>query len=39
MPLWGTLVGLDHDGDAVAGMMAQPFIGELFYATGNGALL
>ncbi|AQS65495.1 MULTISPECIES: histidinol-phosphatase [Rhizobium/Agrobacterium group] len=37
IPLWGTLVGLTRDGDAVAGMMAQPFIGELFYATGNGA--
>ncbi|MDQ2634080.1 MAG: histidinol-phosphatase [Pseudomonadota bacterium] len=35
VPLWGTLVGLTHKGDAVAGMMAQPFIGELFYATGN----
>ncbi|MBY5760232.1 histidinol-phosphatase [Rhizobium leguminosarum] len=37
IPLWGTLVGLTDNGDAVAGMMAQPFIGELFYATGNGA--
>ncbi|MBD9627952.1 histidinol-phosphatase [Ensifer sp. ENS06] len=37
IPLWGTLVGLTKNGDAVAGMMAQPFIGELFYATGNGA--
>lgn len=37
IPLWGTLVGLTKDGGAVAGMMAQPFIGELFYATGDGA--
>lgn len=37
IPLWGTLVGLTDGGDAVAGMMAQPFIGELFYATGDGA--
>lgn len=37
IPLWGTLVGLTDGGDAVAGMMAQPFIGELFYATGEGA--
>src|SRR5690606_36949462 len=29
MPLWGTLVGLTDGGDAVAGMMSQPFIGEL----------
>jgi len=37
IPLWGTLVGLTVDGDAVAGMMAQPFIGELFYAIGGEA--
>jgi len=37
IPLWGTLVGLTEAGDAVAGMMAQPFIGELFYATGQGS--
>jgi len=37
IPLWGTLVGLTHNGDAIAGMMAQPFIGELFYATGQGS--
>lgn len=37
LPTWGTLVGLTIDGRAVAGMMAQPFTGELFYADGNGA--
>ncbi|MEP9389798.1 histidinol-phosphatase [Mesorhizobium sp. KR9-304] len=37
IPLWGTLVGLTHKGDAVAGMMAQPFVGELFYAAGGEA--
>ncbi|WEX10353.1 histidinol-phosphatase [Chelativorans sp. AA-79] len=37
LPLWGTLVGLMVDGDAVAGMMSQPFIGELYYADGGGA--
>jgi histidinol phosphatase-like enzyme (inositol monophosphatase family) len=37
IPLWGTLVGLTEKGDAIAGMMAQPFTGELFYATGGGA--
>jgi histidinol phosphatase-like enzyme (inositol monophosphatase family) len=31
VPVWGTLVGLTVDGDAVAGMMAQPYIGELLY--------
>ena len=37
IPLWGTLVGLTRRGNAVAGMMAQPFIDELFYATGGEA--
>ncbi len=37
IPLWGTLVGLTEDGDAVAGMMSQPFTGELFYADETGA--
>ncbi|SFJ00210.1 histidinol-phosphatase [Aerobium aerolatum] len=35
MPLWGTLVGLTDNGDAVAGMMSQPFIGELFWCDGK----
>lgn len=35
IPLWGTLVGLTERGDAIAGMMAQPFTGELFYAIGG----
>lgn len=37
IPLWGTLVGLTLEGDAVAGMMAQPFTGELFRASGGEA--
>lgn len=37
IPLWGTLIGLTHNGDAIAGMMAQPYIGELFYANHDGA--
>ena len=37
VPTWGTLVGLTVDGDAVAGMMSQPFTGELFYANASGA--
>jgi histidinol phosphatase-like enzyme (inositol monophosphatase family) len=37
LPVWGTLVGLTVDGDAVAGMMAQPFTGELFYANASGS--
>lgn len=37
LPVWGTLVGLTVDGDAVAGVMSQPFTGELFYADGKGS--
>ena len=37
IPLWGTLVGLTADGRAVAGMMAQPFTRELFYASAGQA--
>ena len=37
LPLWGTLVGQTVDGDAVAGMMSQPFTDELFYADQTGA--
>lgn len=37
IPVWGTLVGLTVDGDAVAGLMSQPFTGELFYANAGGA--
>jgi histidinol phosphatase-like enzyme (inositol monophosphatase family) len=32
IPVWGTLVGLTEHGKAIAGMMAQPFTGELFHA-------
>ncbi|WP_183655670.1 histidinol-phosphatase [Brucella daejeonensis] len=39
LPVWGTLLGLTADGDAKAGMMSQPFTGELFYSDGNGAFL
>mgnify|MGYP000874901797 CR=1 FL=1 len=37
IPLWGTLVGLTADGQAVAGLMSQPFTGELFYANAEGS--
>lgn len=39
LPVWGTLVGLTIDGDAHAGMMSQPFTGELFYSDGEGSYL
>lgn len=32
VPVWGTLIGLTHEGRAVAGIMSQPFIGETFIA-------
>ncbi|WP_457938820.1 histidinol-phosphatase [Mesorhizobium sp. 10J20-29] len=38
IPLWGTLVGLTHNGDAIAGMMAQPFTCELFHAIDGKAV-
>ena len=37
VPVWGTLVGLTIDGKAVAGLMSQPFTGELFFATDSAA--
>lgn len=37
IPLWGTLVGLLDGGEAVAGLMSQPFTGELFHAGVDGA--
>lgn len=37
LPVWGTLVGLTINGDAKAGMMSQPFTGELFYTVGEGS--
>lgn len=30
VPVWGTLIGLIVDGEAVAGLMAQPFTGEVY---------
>lgn len=35
LPLWGTLIGLMEDGRAIAGMMSQPFTGELFHASAG----
>jgi len=31
-PVWGTLIGFAIDGVATAGLMSQPFIGEIFLA-------
>jgi histidinol phosphatase-like enzyme (inositol monophosphatase family) len=37
LPVWGTLIGLEHHGRAKLGMMSQPFTGERFWADSNGA--
>ncbi len=37
IPTWGTLVGLTVGGEAVSGLMSQPFTGELYIATDEGA--
>lgn len=39
LPVWGTLVGLYHDGKAVMGMMDQPFTGERFVAEPGNAMV
>lgn len=39
IPVWGTLIGLKEDGAAVAGLMAQPFTGEIFHALEGEAFL
>ncbi len=31
LPLWGTLIGLQHEGKPLLGVMDQPFIGERFW--------
>lgn len=35
VPVWGTLIGLMHKGRAIAGLMAQPFTGEIWLAIGG----
>lgn len=35
VPVWGTLVGLKHDGVATMGFMHQPYTGEFFVADGE----
>lgn len=39
IPVWGTLIGLKEDDVAIAGLMAQPFTGETFYALHGEAFL
>jgi myo-inositol-1(or 4)-monophosphatase len=37
LPIWGTLIGLMHNGAPVFGMMHQPYIGERFSGDGGSA--
>ena len=37
MPIWGTLIGLTHEGRPVLGMMDQPYTGERFWSAGETA--
>ncbi|MCJ8150516.1 histidinol-phosphatase [Shinella sedimenti] len=37
VPVWGTLIGLYRNGDAVMGMVDQPFTGERYFADGKAA--
>jgi len=39
LPVWGTLIGLTYKGRAVAGLMSQPFTGEIYLATEGTAQL
>lgn len=36
-PMWGTLIGLLHEGDPVLGLMDQPFTGERFWTDRTSA--
>jgi histidinol phosphatase-like enzyme (inositol monophosphatase family) len=37
LPLWGTLIGLSHEGAPLVGMMDQPYTGERFWNAPEGA--
>ncbi len=37
LPLWGTLIGLTQRGTPLLGMMHQPFTGERYWSTAEGA--
>jgi len=38
VPLWGTLIGLKHNGRMILGMMNQPFTGERYWSGATGAM-
>lgn len=37
LPIWGTLIAILERGEPIAGMMAQPFVGERFWADRGAA--
>ncbi|MCB1479563.1 MAG: histidinol-phosphatase [Tepidamorphaceae bacterium] len=37
LPVWGTIIGLEKDGEPVAGLFHQPFTTERFWAVGGKA--
>ncbi|MCS6759324.1 MAG: inositol monophosphatase family protein [Candidatus Devosia euplotis] len=37
VPVWGALIGFAHNGVAIAGVMSQPFINEIFLGTPGSA--
>jgi len=37
VPLWGTLIGLRYEGEAVLGMISQPMLNERFFGSAQGA--
>jgi myo-inositol-1(or 4)-monophosphatase len=37
-PMWGTLIGLLHEGDPILGLMDQPFTGERFWTDRTGTV-
>lgn len=39
LPVWGTLIGLLHDGEPVLGVMAQPVVDDVFYGSPAGSFL
>jgi myo-inositol-1(or 4)-monophosphatase len=39
MPTWATLIGLNFEGRPVLGLMNQPFVGDMFYGSPEGAWL
>ncbi len=39
LPSWGTLIGLNHNGVPLAGVMHQPFTGEKFFTDGEQSFL